>query len=754
MKSKTGEIERRILQSEKIVDSIAEKDESSELPASLEASRSNQKARQSLVLRLRQEVVQLTRDVQRLSRFIGVQRTGFRKLLKKYKKWSHSSSLSERFLPVLEAPSSFTNQDFTPIFLELSLLYNVLRQAKITSINASTPQTFQSSNQTIITFDCEMVTSLSSSAVFWIHPDNLVETKVTLLKNLSLVSDSSLPANASYTNLAALTEAAQHASDTPVDLTFTTFLDDKKKFYSIQTNSEPGQIKTVLQSSQPNKTLTPVLCSPVGGLRHFCIANLSEEQQNLILHSQYEALSSTLKGMDNISKLALGWVQKRHVSPIAKVSSQRTRFRYSEKFTETMTTTGSEASSPNTYMDSPDIWATMDNNVKFSKLAATLPEWNEEFEDTTEFPYCVLEIRWKGMNKPAWVSDLEQSHLVYPVKGFSTYAFSVAHYYPDALSVIPKWMEAVNNNVDIRRAPSSRNTIRRGHSKSSLSLSSQTVTAPVSPGILLNNETQPLLRPPSRPPYKSRVSSYGTSDKLGSEGQRPDQPVVRYWNEFDDPEDGQDDGVFVVIPEEDFEDGIFNDDNVFYLMSLGESILNKAISIKQKFVGFFQGHKSPTQKRGLTTIHEEDEDSLDDDEEEEDTEFEGYYSPRFKSRYHSGGVDDEESTDYFSVQRHSAALEQRNSVLSALYSICFFLSVLIVCILFGVLLGEDMNAITMGTYIFIIAGFFVALAISVLAMGLFLMRSDMPVWWHQTIVFATFFSIICFGVGGIAWAFL
>ncbi|KAF5101656.1 hypothetical protein D0Z00_000730 [Geotrichum galactomycetum] len=599
-------------------------------------------------------------------------------------------------------------------------------------------------------FDCEMVTSLSNSAIFWIHPDNLVETKVTLLKNLSLVSDSSLPATTSYTNLAALAEAAQHASDTPVDLTFTTFLDDKKKFYSIQTNSEPGQIKAVLQSSQPSKTLTPVLCSPVGGLRHFCIANLSEEQQTLILRSQYEALSSTLKGMDNISKLALGWVQKRHVSPIAKVSSQRTRFRYSEKFNETVT--GSETSSPNTYMDSPDIWATMDKNVKFSKLAATRPEWDEEFEDTTEFPHCVLEIRWKGMDKPAWVSDLERSHLVYPVKGFSTYAFSVAHYYPEALSVIPKWMEAVSNGVDIRRAPSGRNTIRRGHSKSSISLSSQTGVAPISPGILLNNETQPLLRTPLRPSSKSQVSSYGTSDKLGYEGERADQPVVRYWNEFDDPEDGHDDGVFVVIPEEDFEEGLFNDDDVFYLMSLGESILNKAISIKQKFLGFFKNHKPPAQKRGLSTIHEEDEEFLDDDDEEEDTEFEGYYSPRFKSRYHSGG-DDEESGDYFSVQRHSAALEQRNSVLSALYSICFFLSVLIVCILFGVLLGEDMNAITMGTYIFIVAGFFVALAISVLAMGLFLMRSDMPVWWHQTIVFTTFFSIICFGVGGIAWLF-
>lgn len=752
MKSKTGEIERRILQSEKIVNSIAEKDECSVLQSSPEVSRSNKKDRQLLVFRLRQEVVQLTRDVQHLSRFIGVQRTGFRKLLKKYKKWSDSSSLSERFLPVLESPSSFTNKDFTPIFLELSLLYNVLRQAKITSINANTSHTFQSSNETISRFDCEMVTSLSSSVIFWIHPDNLVEAKVALLKNLSLVSNSSLPATASYTNLAALNETALHNSDTslPADQTFTTFLDNTKKFYSIQTNSEPGQIKII---TQPDKTSTPVLCSPVGGLRHFCMANLSDEQQNLILHSQFEALSGTLNKMDNISKMALSWVQKRHASPIAKVLSQRTRFRYLEKFSETVTSTGSEASSPNTYIDSPDIWATMDNNVKFSKLAAAQPEWNEEFEDTTEFPYCILEIRWKGMNKPLWISDLERSHLVYPIKGFSTYAFTVAQYYPEVLSVIPKWMETINNNIDIRRSPSSRNTIRRGHSKSSISLSSsQTTPAPVVPGILLNNERQPLLRTSSRSHGKSRSPSYGTADKLGYENERPDQPVVRYWNEFDDPEDGQDDGVFVVIPDEDLEDGLLNDDDVFYLVSLGESILNKTISLKQKFVDFFGGHKKPLKKkRGLSTICEENEEFL-DNEEEEETEFEGYYSPRFKS-HHEHGATGEDVASYFDMRRHSAALEQRNSILSALYSICFFLSAFIVCILFGVLLGEDMDAITMGTYIFIVAGFFVALAISVLAMGLFLMRSDMPVWWHQTIVFATFFSIICFGVGGIAWLF-
>lgn len=730
-----------------------------------EVSWSHRKTRQSLVLRLRQEVVQLTRDVQHLARFIGVQRTGFRKLLKKYKKWSHSSSLSEQFLPVLEAPTSFTNQDFTSTFLELSLLYNVLRQAKLTSITV-TPHVYPS-NENLCMFDCEMVTAISNSVTFWIHPDNMVETKIALLRNLSLVSDSSasLQSSTSFSNLASLNQGSPtkhsdnvgHSGESssrdapPVsDLTYTTYLDNSKKFYSIQTNSEPGQIRSV---NGANTSSTPVLCSPVGGLRHFCIANLSLEQADLVAKSQYEALTGTLKGMDNMSKVALSWVQKRQAAPISKISSQRARFRYSERVNDL--SAGSGASSPNTHMDSPDIWATLDNNIKMTKSGASQPQWpaDEDPQDVSEFPYCVLEIRWKGLDKPAWVTELERSHLVYPVKGFSMYAHSVAHYYPSSLSILPQWLDLINGQVDIRRAPKPRvssGTLSKRHSKSSTSISTQ---IPISPGILLNNEREPLLRTTSSKSLGRHHASrqdYGShtdSDLSASELKSANQPVVRYWNEFDDPEDGPDEGVFVVIPDEDMEDGLFNEHDVAFLVSLGESLFAKAASLKTKVQRLFGYKPKRRPRRGLSTIYEDE----DEDDEDDDTEFEGFYSPRFKSHHNQHHVHDLDG-DYFSFNQ-SPATDQRNSILAIFYSICFFLSALMVCTLFGVLLGEDMTAISMGTYVFIVSGFFIALGISVLAMGLFFLRADMPPWWHQTIVFTTFFSIICFGVGGVAWLF-
>lgn len=741
---------------------IAEKDESTS-PENSE-SRGHRKSRQSLVVRLRQEVIQITRDVQRLARFIGVQRTGFRKLVKKYTKWSHSSALSERFLPILESPTSFTNQDFTSTFLELSLLYNVLRQAKLTSIT-STPHVYPS-NEKLCTFDCQMVTAITNSVTFWIHPDNMVETKVTLLRHVSLVSDSSssiqeIPSSANqspklFNGSSELSRSSvgakpngSHSEETnsPInELTYTTYLDNAKKFYSIQTTTEPGQIRRVYGADTAS---TPVLCSPVGGLRHFCIANLSPEQATMIAKSQHEALNGTLSGMDNMSKVALSWVQKRLAVPISKIVSQRARFRYSDQ----VSTDDLPGSSPTSQWDSPDIWVTLDSNIKMTKKDATESQWptENEPEDLKDFPFCVLDIRWKGLEKPGWVTELERSHLVYPVEGFSLYAHSVAVFYPNALSVLPQWLKVIDEHLDIRRAPKSRGTLSKRNSKSSTNIPAVQLQMPVSPGILLNSERQPLLRTGSAKSVAKSLSSRGDygSQEIGlgidlNSGGQGSQPIVRYWNEFDDPEDSPEEGVFVVIPEDEMEDGFFNGTDVAFLVQLCESLFNKATRFKNKVQRFFGYKPKKRHASGLSTIHEDDEDDGDDDE---DTDYEGFYSPRFKSRSHRD-LDDE----YFSFPP-TAAAEQRNTVITVFYSICFFLSALMVCTLFGVILTEDMNAISNGTYVFIVSGFFAVLGISVLAMWLFLMRADMPPWWHQTIVFTVFFSIICFGVGGIAWLF-
>ncbi|KAL9116312.1 MAG: hypothetical protein Q9187_007165, partial [Circinaria calcarea] len=70
------------------------------------------------------EVLKAGEEIQSLSRFVGAQRLAFQKLLKKYKRWTGSSSLGARFQPdVLNRPEGFAQKDFSPL---LSHWTNVL----------------------------------------------------------------------------------------------------------------------------------------------------------------------------------------------------------------------------------------------------------------------------------------------------------------------------------------------------------------------------------------------------------------------------------------------------------------------------------------------------------------------------------------------------------------------------------------------------------------------------------------------------
>lgn len=66
-------------------------------------------------------------DVQCLARFVVVQHTGFRKLLKKYRKWSGSDALSQRFGILLDSPYAFHRTNFDPVILDVSGLLATIR---------------------------------------------------------------------------------------------------------------------------------------------------------------------------------------------------------------------------------------------------------------------------------------------------------------------------------------------------------------------------------------------------------------------------------------------------------------------------------------------------------------------------------------------------------------------------------------------------------------------------------------------------
>lgn len=710
--------------------------------------------------------MKITSELRSLSRFIGAQRTGFRKLLKKYKKWSNSDLLSTTFLPKLEESSdSFVNLDLSSKFVELSLLYDILRDGEFTTSIHRDKGSFLADlpKESLTKFDSEMVTSFTNTSKYWVHQDNFLELKVLLLQHLRLYG----PDEDTRDDRGGSEREQQQR-------TFVIYLDDKK-FHSIQSGIEPGQIRWVETSHDDQEQGdNRVLCSPTGGLRYFSSMTLDNQQtQDVIDGSIFQ--KPLQQDMDSNSKRALGWVQQRHAAPISKLSYRRTRFQSVEKETT------DESSSPNN-LEHPFIWAVLDNDIKITKDDFSSSEAAGDSVDP--FPHAVLEIRWKGMNKPEWVRELEKAcHLVKPMAEFSLYAHSVALLYPEALQEPPSWLRLVQKRIDIRKSPGDMPKLKSKRSNlESATTSTTQVNIPVGGEntILLNEQNSGNNNNLTVPPLDRHENTSDSNSALSSPtGVSPSQhkrPVIRYWNEFDDPEDGtmDDQGIFTVVNGEDeFENGFFSKEKVDQIVRISDKFVKGIGRIKDKLK--FDNHNKRNKRyvrllrddndnnsivNNLEIDDDDDDDDNDDDDYNENHQIVGnYYNDdehqQFYNRLSSSkglGYDtfpgEEEGDEELYVS--SSFIKRRDAVLTFLYTVCFFLSSLMTCVLLGVIAGEDMEAINTGTLIFIIAGLLFALAIGVLGMGLFLLR-ELPSWWHQTIVFSVFFSLVCFGVGAIAW---
>ncbi|KAK3305351.1 SPX domain-containing protein [Chaetomium strumarium] len=86
--------------------------------------------RQSRFAKYEQTLLQCGDDIKALQRFVNAQIVAFRKILKKYRKWTGSSTLGSRFRDnVLSHPKSFTKRDFSQLHTQYMDLLGTLRAA-------------------------------------------------------------------------------------------------------------------------------------------------------------------------------------------------------------------------------------------------------------------------------------------------------------------------------------------------------------------------------------------------------------------------------------------------------------------------------------------------------------------------------------------------------------------------------------------------------------------------------------------------
>ncbi|KAL8728964.1 MAG: hypothetical protein Q9166_005059 [cf. Caloplaca sp. 2 TL-2023] len=167
-------------------------------------------------------------EIKSLARFVGAQKLAFVKLLKKYRKWTGSSTLESRFrLQVLDQPTAFSKRDFEPLLTQYTVVLAAVRapfehggnnrskqrhpseaqinavcgafprqkgtrEQRTTGANGKSTNSIAAELQTACQdcSDVEFDTALAISplgrsggkASYWVHPDNLVELHVLLLQ--------------------------------------------------------------------------------------------------------------------------------------------------------------------------------------------------------------------------------------------------------------------------------------------------------------------------------------------------------------------------------------------------------------------------------------------------------------------------------------------------------------------------------------------------------------------------------------------
>jgi VTC domain len=399
--------------------------------------------------RIEDQAIQVGEEIKLLSRFISAQRTAFTKLLKKYTKWTKRDTLASRFnAEVIDNPQSFVHSDLT-LHLDLwSSLLNGVRLAmgqgnqSVTTSPAILPMVPKQTSSAVsrrineamrsnsdLEFDSVFTYSplgdAGTRAVYWVHPEQLVEVQVLLLQHTR--SAFSRPSTSSGTQSSTTINRKSSLSrrDSGLDKQpdhGVIVLDDGDRFAQKQ-NSIPVIDAEEAYSrplTQPAATMMWTSTNEV----IMCIAenftkNTEDGFQNatrfkkkhlssfLDLEKPFNpptsGTSTPISGQPSSStsniEASRTWLRKhQQVSPLVAFISKRTRF-----------------SSVPTAKDHGQ-WCTLDTDVSLKKANLVDfegKEWPQRLQnDSVKFPYAILEVRQEGNIEADLIQILDESHLV------------------------------------------------------------------------------------------------------------------------------------------------------------------------------------------------------------------------------------------------------------------------------------------------------------------------------------------------------
>lgn len=527
-------------------------------------------------------------EIRSLSRFQVAQRTGFMKILKKYKRWTKDRELSALFKEEISSrPDSLFQLDLSFLLDQYIDVLGALRSVFNTADSQVTQNghiDHASSAARIsraieggdeLDFDVALTTvplgPRGSKAVYWVHLDHLVEVQVFLLHHMRLYDGGRAPTrNGSVST----TPRRRRSSAANLDRSLGNEDDvglvllDHAEAFAMKQNSSTISSSEDTPGSLGTRAVGNVRCLHSGKAAVVLCPGVSLQSQS---SSGTKVVETGRKSLKRIFEPSLGPENGKHsehvngsieddeasirqwfaenasTKPLAGVVSKRTRFM-----------------GLNNSING-GLWATFDRDIC---MKSTLHEdlgsedWITEARSKSfKFPHAILEVRREGIVASNLLQELTRSHLIERVRGFSLETHAIwTCCKPPAMSS-PTWIPLLDQ--DIRKLPEPVKRKRRNKraniaecqalpspphtSTSNTSYDGQ--SSPQRARIEDSSATSvhEFVNPPQLQAFrkKSRVPSSNYTQPLHGADIEPEvQP--RYWNEYDNPED-EETGYYIYV---------------------------------------------------------------------------------------------------------------------------------------------------------------------------------------------------------------
>jgi hypothetical protein len=363
-------------------------------------------------------------EIRSLSRFQVAQRTGFTKILKKYKRWTKDREFSQVFKEhVSSPPDSLFQLDLSYLLDQYIDVLGALRAVfdedgtsrsdpdsdKAKSAAARISRTLEKGGE--LDFDLALTTvplgQHGNRATYWIHPDHFVEAQVLLLQQMRLYTGG---AGASSHNA---TPARRLSSTANTDKHFGTeddvgllVLDHAEAFAMKQNASTIGSTEAT-KGNVVFKAASSVHCVSSGEAAVVVRNDTTRQEPGIkIAKSRVgsvqsflgEGSASTSEDKGDATAVRQWFTEHKEAKPIAGVCSKRTRF------------VGLHNNAAG------GIWATLDRDVYMKDSMSrdlTSADWpSAARSNAIKFPHAILEVRREGTQVASLTQVLDRSHLV------------------------------------------------------------------------------------------------------------------------------------------------------------------------------------------------------------------------------------------------------------------------------------------------------------------------------------------------------